>query len=692
MKKGKNEAKLLEFEIEKNYRKNQFKIKNKKGLNSKGITLIALIITIVILIILATVGISFVFGGNGLITRADQAALSAELSTYKEQLELYKTNKYMENDEFVAETLTAGKVNLTYNTKTEGEEGNIKTVIPSISDEYIERLEVIKGELLLTSQNMTEIKIAQALGIEVNPYLIVDGVLLSANTNLALMDENTGSLTLPDSVESIGEGAFANLSGLKTIIIPSTVKRIEQNAFRNNADLETVIMQEKDGQGVEYIGNYAFMECSNLTTVQMANTVAEMGVYVFNRDANLQSVNISTGLKVINSQTFNGCTNLKSIEIPEGITQIEAYAFSGCTNLETVTIPSTVETINGTAFNNCSNLKNIEIADGNTNFTFSNGILLGNNGTEMVVILEEAIQNNTLSIPNTVTTLFASQISQYTQITTVEIPASVINIDAQFVTNNITNVIINSNNPMYETYENAIYTKATSGTNIQMVRYYGNEDFVTVREGTQIIKSYCFSNKNLSQIELPNSLESIESSAFNSCDNLKSITLGSNVKSINSLSIDNSGIEEINISADNPNYSIREGGICNGEVSKALYNKDGSIFISPIKPTRTIETYEILSQVDGTELKEIADYAFHNQSQMTSLVIPNKVEKIGQSIRGCTSLTSIEIPSSVTEISTYCFRDTTNLTQIIIHNTEGSIQGQPWGCIYGDRAIYWVGK
>ena len=57
------------------------------------------------------------------------------------------------------------------------------------------------------------------------------------------MDE-TGTLTIPDSVTKIGEGAFANLSGLKTIIIPGTVKEIGASAFAYNKTLETVIMQD----------------------------------------------------------------------------------------------------------------------------------------------------------------------------------------------------------------------------------------------------------------------------------------------------------------------------------------------------------------------------------------------------------------------------------------------------------------
>ena len=123
--------------------------------------------------------------------------------------------KYSEDNNFVEETLTAGKTELNYNTKPTEETGNIKTIIKDINDVYYEKLEVIKGELLINTQDKNEIKIAQNLGIEVNPYDIVDGVLLSSNGNLLLMDENTGSLTIPNSVTAIGEGAFRNLERIK---------------------------------------------------------------------------------------------------------------------------------------------------------------------------------------------------------------------------------------------------------------------------------------------------------------------------------------------------------------------------------------------------------------------------------------------------------------------------------------------
>ena len=92
-------------------------------------------------------------GTNGILTQAQKAKMTTELSSYKEQLELYKTEKLSENRDFLESTLTVGKESLTYNTQPAGEIGNIKTVIPSIKYEYIDKIEVIKGSLLINTQD-----------------------------------------------------------------------------------------------------------------------------------------------------------------------------------------------------------------------------------------------------------------------------------------------------------------------------------------------------------------------------------------------------------------------------------------------------------------------------------------------------------------------------------------------------------
>ena len=141
-------------------------------------------------------------GDSGIMTNAQKAKMSTELAGYKEEVELYKAEKYMENIEFEETSLTAGKENLFYNTQESGETGNIKTIIPDISDQYLEQLEIIKGELLINTQDKDEIEVAQSIGIEVNPYNITeDGVLVSSNGNLLLMDE-TGTLNISTARQS----------------------------------------------------------------------------------------------------------------------------------------------------------------------------------------------------------------------------------------------------------------------------------------------------------------------------------------------------------------------------------------------------------------------------------------------------------------------------------------------------------
>lgn len=160
------------------------------------------------------------------------------------------------------------------------------------------------------------------------------------------------------------------------------------------------------------------------------------------------------------------------------------------------------------------------------------------------------------------------------------------------------------------------------------------------------------------------------------------------------MSIYGSGIEKIEIDENNQNYRIVEdGGICNGKKVEALYNKAGNIFISPIKSLRTINTYEIPDEItietEKVTVTEIATYAFHNQKVMTDIKLPNKIEKIGDSFNYCNGLTKIEVPNSIKEIGTGCFSNCPNLREIRVHKKRGEVVGDPWDCIYGDKAIIW---
>ncbi len=99
-----------------------------KAKNEEAITLVALVVTIIVLLILAGVAISLSIGNNGIISRGELTAEGNKLASYKEKLEMYKAEKIMENENFLAETLSAGTDYLQYNTKKAEEKGTINFI------------------------------------------------------------------------------------------------------------------------------------------------------------------------------------------------------------------------------------------------------------------------------------------------------------------------------------------------------------------------------------------------------------------------------------------------------------------------------------------------------------------------------------------------------------------------------------
>ena len=265
----------------------------------KGITLVALTVTIIVLLILGGVTVVGLKGDNGILNSAGYAKLLSELSGYKEEVDLFKANKEAENKKFNGESLTAGKDTINYNTKKQEETGNIKTIITDISDKYFSNLEIIKGELLLKTKDKQLIKAAKQVGIEINPYDITDeGELLSSEGNLLLLD-NEGTLTLPDSVKKIGYGAFSGLEGLRKIIIPASVTEIEGYAFSNNKTLETVVIQGN----LTSIGEYAFDGANKLTQINLPDSIRYMGFRSF-RETALTEVKIPKSMRIIDGEVF----------------------------------------------------------------------------------------------------------------------------------------------------------------------------------------------------------------------------------------------------------------------------------------------------------------------------------------------------------------------------------------------------
>lgn len=140
------------------------------------------------------------------------------------------------------------------------------------------------------------------------------------------------SITIPDSVTSIGEGAFYNCTRLTSIVIPVGVTSIGGSAFKGCSGLASIIIPD----GVTSIGNSAFSGCKGLTSITIPNSVTSIGY-----------------------EAFSGCTSLTSIIIPDSVTSIGRYSFRGCTGLTSVTIGSGVKSIADSVFDGSSELTSI---------------------------------------------------------------------------------------------------------------------------------------------------------------------------------------------------------------------------------------------------------------------------------------------------------------------------------------------
>lgn len=165
------------------------------------------------------------------------------------------------------------------------------------------------------------------------------------------------TIDFPESLEVIGYAAFEECTNLQKIRIPSKVSKIEPFSFKNCLSLSDIVLES----GITSIARMAFYGCKSLTSIDIPNTVVEIGNSAF-RETALESIKLPSGLKIIDSGVFDTCELLDSITIPNGVESIGEFAFDACSSLREVVIPDTVTKIRNWAFSECPNLVNVKMS------------------------------------------------------------------------------------------------------------------------------------------------------------------------------------------------------------------------------------------------------------------------------------------------------------------------------------------
>ena len=629
--------------------------------SESAITLVALVVTIIVLLVLAGVAISLSIGNNGIISRGELSVDGNKLANYKEKLEMYKAEKIMEDKNFLEETLSAGKKTLEYNTKKETE-GTILDIIPELDEKYMDKLEVIKGELFLTSTDKREVQAAKIAGIEFNPYDITeDGELKSSDTNLELMSPD-GTLTIPSNVTKIGSGAFSGLDGLKRVIIPGTVKEIASEAFSYNTTLEEVII----GEGVEKIGERAFATSRKIPTIILPESITEIGTEAF-RDTNIVEMRIPSKVEILKTGVFSACNSLIKLELKEGLQKIETEAIRECKNLDNINIPSTVKNINHNPFANCAKLKNITI--NSDLYVYESGLLMPKARDSILYISNSYIENlDTFSIPEGIIN-FTMNISKFKNIKTINIPKSLKYISESFFPDTIEKINVAEGNEYFEVVNNQLYKGNT------LLASFTQEENIKFKEGVQLIVTAAFkAEKRVKEINIPQTVTYLGGYIFSDAKTLENITIGSNVTKIESTFLFGNYNVNVKIDSGNLKYQVE---------NNVLYRDDKTVLVCPLYSING--KFKVIDSV-----KEIETLAFYGQNDINEIELSKNIEILASDfLLRCSKITKIEIPSSIKLITKNAFRECKNLNEVIIHKKKGEIENVPWGIPKGERAIKW---
>lgn len=204
--------------------------------------------------------------------------------------------------------------------------------------------------------SLTDINVASGN----SAYSSIDGVLFNANQTLLHTypaGKSDKSYSIPASVAAIGDSAFSDCVNLTSVTIPGNVKSIGEFAFSWCGGLTSVTIPN----GITTIKDWTFLGCSNLTSVTIPNSVTSIGSYAFSRCESLTNVTIPNSVTTIGESAFQRCTGLTSATIPGSVKSFGAWAFQGCSSLSSVTISNGVISIPMGLFSQCSGLTSVTI-------------------------------------------------------------------------------------------------------------------------------------------------------------------------------------------------------------------------------------------------------------------------------------------------------------------------------------------
>lgn len=492
-------------------------------------------------------------------------------------------------------------------------------------------------------------------------YSSRNGLLCSKDGETLIAGVN-GDVVIPSGIKKIGDGAFARRGGLTSVKISSSVTSIGDDAFDDCENLTSFVA---DSANPRYTSTNGLL-CSKdgLTLVAGVNG----------------DVTIPSGVKKIGDGAFAGRSGLTSVKISSSVTNIGHSAFSRCERLATVAIPSTVLSIGVRAFS---------------------GTPYYESKPDGMVVLGEVLYEykgkcpNAVVVPSNVTCISSHAFSHCSELMTVAIPSSVTCIERGAFTcvsawvggsfsrrdsacGGVTSFSVASNNPVYCSRNGLICSKDGSTLVVGV-----NGDVVIPTGVMRVCDSAFLGCTGLKSIMIPSSVTNIGDYAFSRCGFLSSVTIPSSVTHIGSGAFSwCSSLELVTMCGERPSTAVHGINIFVGGPKSAIHIPPNS------QSWAGMTTWQGRALVSDEELDGFTwSYSVENGGSVIvavdgkcrnalsskpsgDVLVPLKlggfsVTGIGSEVfGGCRRLTSVTIPSSVTNIENTAFLDCANLKAV----------------------------
>ena len=480
--------------------------------------------------------------------------------------------------------------------------------------------------------------------------------------------------------------------GTLTISGTGTMKDYDYNnnpspANQKKGSVKKVVIKD----GVTSIGNFAFYNCTSLTSITIPDSVTSIELAAFNNCNNLTSITIPDSVTSIGDSAFELCNKLSSITLSNNITSIGNWAFHGC-HLTSITIPDSVTSIGAMAFYSCSNLQTISLScksslkksdfgDKANLVSYTNQHLLTKTAAKAATCSEsgnkeywtcehcgkyflsdDSNPETAKAVEQSETILPAIQHKNAELRNSSEPTETSPGYSGDLYCPDCDTVVEKGytywieDNLTWKLYEDGTLNISGTGAmkdynstdNLSPAYMNSSVKKVVIEEGVTNIGNWAFSEcSSLTSITIPDSVTNIGAAAFDSCGSLTSIVIPNSVTSIES-------------------YAFSA---CSSLTSITIPDSVTSIGNNAFDSCSSLTSITIPDGVTSIE-----SYAFYNCSGLTSITIPDSVTNIGAAaFDSCTSLTSITIPDSVTSIESYAFCNCSNLTSITIPDSVTNI-------------------